>query len=681
MKNTILLLFICGITLSSMGQQVPLKGVVTVQNSKTNTGQTQYVKNAEVEHTNEKNAKTKDVTGNDGKFTLNIKGIAINTQIQIAVNLYGDYADYMVVNEKEIKDLTLGRTESVNVYVCKKGELEQRRAEMVGVNMKKYRDQIKQLQKELEELKDNYDYGNSRYKILENQIDSLNKLEKDRYLLIKEWAESLTTINLDDANEKYVKAFNCFAHGYLDSIDFYLPDNWLKQQKEQLMKQQAEGQQKIDAGQMLISAGQRDVEAAKAGLSENAKSWMLKAKATALENKYDLAISYYEEAINTDPSNVANMWEFANYLYSIREYPQAEKYYQQCLKIYRHLEKENSKAYLPNVATTLNNLANLHKDIKEYAKAIEGHEEALKIRRTLAKENPKKYLPDVAMSLNNLAIVHKTINQYPKALEEYKEALEIRRKLAKDNPAYLPNVATTLNNLGSLHKATNEYPKALEEYKEALELFRKLAAEDPKNYLPDAAMTLYNLAILHKATNEYSQATKEAEEALEIYQKLASENPRAYLLNLTSALVTLSSTYSQLKDFPTAIKHTNTCNDLLLKHKERLNYKPRLAQNYTNLSWYYLFTREYAKSEQSARQALEIDSTSLAKTNLAHALLFQNRFPEAEKIYKELSTTIYEDNQTYSQTLLEDLDTLEAAQAIPEARKADMEKIRKMLKN
>jgi len=113
-----------------------------------------------------------------------------------------------------------------------------------------------------------------------------------------------------------------------------------------------------------------------------------------------------------------------------------------------------------------------------------------------------------------------------------------------------------------------------------------------------------------------------------------------------------------------------------------INYQLIIVQYHTNLSWYYLFIKDYAQSEQSARKALELDNTYiLPKTNLDHALLFQNRFSEAEKIYKELSQTIYNNNETYTQTLLNDLKELEEAGVIPNDCKKDVDKIRKMLES
>jgi tetratricopeptide (TPR) repeat protein len=480
-------------TISSNAQQVQLKGIVTVQNSKTNTGQTQYVKNAEVSHTTDKNAKTKDVTGNDGKFTLTIKGVPLNTQTQITVTLYGDYADYAVVNEKDMKDITLGRVIPVNVYVCKKGELELRLAEMVGINMRKLEERAekdkKRLQKELDELKLSNNYLNTRYRELKDSLNSIDENIDKAFEKIKEYAQMMILENLDDKDENYVKAYNCFSLGELDSVAYYLSDDYLDNKYEKIVQLQEEAKKEKALAAVLTESARQKEEFSGNSLNDLLKEWLLLARTYDMKNEYEKAKTYYEKAIQADATNANTIFEYANYLHSIREHAEAEKQYLRCLEIHRTLEKENPKAYLPNIAMTFYILGNLHKDLKEYPKALEKYEKALDIRRNLAAENPKA-LPYVAMTLNNLALLHNTTKEYPKSLEEYKEVLEIRRKLAAENPkVHLPYLATTLNNLGILHLNTNEYSTALEEYKEALEILRRLDVENNKAYLPDIAMT------------------------------------------------------------------------------------------------------------------------------------------------------------------------------------------------
>ena len=139
------------------------------------------------------------------------------------------------------------------------------------------------------------------------------------------------------------------------------------------------------------------------------------------------------------------------------------------------------------------------------------------------------YEPDVATMLNNLANLHSNTNNYDKAAEEYAEALVIRRRLAEANPAaYEPDVAATLNNLGNLHRNTNDYVQAAKEYDEALVIYRRLAEADPAAYEPYVALTLFNLALLHKAQDNYSKAEAYAQESLDIYQRFAEISHAAF---------------------------------------------------------------------------------------------------------------------------------------------------------
>ncbi|CAA6818380.1 MAG: Unknown protein [uncultured Sulfurovum sp.] len=215
--------------------------------------------------------------------------------------------------------------------------------------------------------------------------------------------------------------------------------------------------------------------------------------------------------------------------------------YEEALKIYRALVKENSKVYLPYVAGSLNNLGLFHsKDSTKRAEALAMYEEALKIYRALAKENPKVYLPYVASSLNNLGAFHSDDStKRTEALAMYKEALEVRRALAKENPkVYLPYVAGSLNNLGLFHsKDSTKRAEALAMYEEALKIYRALAKENPKVYLPYVAGSVNNLGLFHsKDSTKRAEALAMYEEALEVRRALAKENPKVYLPDVAMSL-------------------------------------------------------------------------------------------------------------------------------------------------
>jgi len=98
------------------------------------------------------------------------------------------------------------------------------------------------------------------------------------------------------------------------------------------------------------------------------------------------------------------------------------------------------------------------------------------------------------------------------------------------------------------------------------------------------------------------------------------------------------------------------------------------------LSYYYILTKDYEKSEQAATEGLKIDDTQTwIKINLAAALLFQDRYEEAKNIYLELFQTPKE-GRSYAEICLEDLDEYEKAGVIPENQKENVEKIRQILR-
>ncbi len=148
---------------------------------------------------------------------------------------------------------------------------------------------------------------------------------------------------------------------------------------------------------------------------------------------FDETIDLYQELIKIKPT-AENFFNFGVYLQKLNYFDKSLEKYEEALTIYRELAEENPRTYLPYVATTLNNLANLHTKKNEFPQALEKYEEALTIRRELAEENPRVNLPDVATTLNNLANLHSKNNDFPQALEKYEEALTIYRKLAKENP-------------------------------------------------------------------------------------------------------------------------------------------------------------------------------------------------------------------------------------------------------
>lgn len=260
-------------------------------------------------------------------------------------------------------------------------------------------------------------------------------------------------------------------------------------------------------------------------------------------------------------------------------YPAAEKEYTEALKTYRDLAENNPDAFLTDVAMMLNNLGDIHRITNNHPAAETELNEALKIYRDLADKKPN-ILPNVAMTLNNLADLHNhpatekdftegftppsiiskknpeiLLQQFSAIRKEFTEASKIRHFFSEKKLDSLLSFETmTLNNLAILHYDTNNYPAAEEKYIEALKIYRDLADKKNDAFLPYEATTLNNLAILHKNSNNYPAAEKEYTEALRIYRDLAKKDPDAFLPNVARILYNSALLYlnKEEKDIPAA---------------------------------------------------------------------------------------------------------------------------------
>ena len=95
---------------------------------------------------------------------------------------------------------------------------------------------------------------------------------------------------------------------------------------------------------------------------------------------------------------------------------------------------------------------------------------ALEIYRDLAKSNPAAYLPDVATTLNNLAILHYKTNRHKEAEAESGEALEIYRSLSEIDTDYWSCVAECFNMLSYCYWSQGKCKEALQTIEEAISI-------------------------------------------------------------------------------------------------------------------------------------------------------------------------------------------------------------------
>ncbi|MFE6802593.1 tetratricopeptide repeat protein, partial [Streptomyces sp. NPDC057681] len=114
----------------------------------------------------------------------------------------------------------------------------------------------------------------------------------------------------------------------------------------------------------------------------------------------------------------------------------------------RALAAERPDAFLPVLATSLNDLSKWLGALGRREEGLAAIEEAVTIRRELAVARPDAFLADLARSLYNLAIDLGELGRREEGLAAAEEAVAAYRQLAALRPdAFLPDLAASLNDL------------------------------------------------------------------------------------------------------------------------------------------------------------------------------------------------------------------------------------------
>ncbi|XCN73482.1 MAG: tetratricopeptide repeat protein [Candidatus Electrothrix aestuarii] len=207
--------------------------------------------------------------------------------------------------------------------------------------------------------------------------------------------EMFTRIPID--NERLRRAKAHFDKGEFREADAVLKAGEIQQDVERLKLEE-------QAAADRLAAVRED-------LAGRANEFLLKARLSLLnpvaegEDRFGRTEHWFKQALAT-ARTAEVLFEYAKFLQEQNAFSRAEPLYQEALQLLRSKAEENPDAFLPDVATTLNNLAILHMDTKAFAPALAEYEEALTLYRGLAEKEPEAFLPDVAMTLNNLAILH-----------------------------------------------------------------------------------------------------------------------------------------------------------------------------------------------------------------------------------------------------------------------------------
>ena len=309
------------------------------------------------------------------------------------------------------------------------------------------------------------------------------------------------------------------------------------------------------------------------------------------------------------PNLAGSLNNLANRLSEVGEQDRALEAASEAVELYRALVEASPQAYTPRLAASLNNLAIRLSEVGERNEALEAAREAVELYRALVEASPAAYTPRLAASLNSLANILSEVGERNEALEAAREAVRLRRALVEESPTvYTPDLAMSLNSLANILSEVGERNEALGAAREAVELYRALVEESQVAYTPNLAMSLTNLAIRFPAVGERNEALEAAREAVELYRGLAEASPQAYTPDLAMSLNNLANRLSEVGERNEALEAAREAVRLrrALAEASPQAYTPDLAGSLTNLAIHLSAVGEQDRALEAAREAVEL---------------------------------------------------------------------------
>jgi CHAT domain-containing protein/TolA-binding protein len=352
-------------------------------------------------------------------------------------------------------------------------------------------------------------------------------------------------------------------------------------------------------------------------------------KANAPESRRfaERAVAIKEKAFGPDHPEVAiSLNHLANLLYYAEDYARAKPLYERALMIG---EKTLGPEHL-EVAKSLTGLAALRSRAGEHNWAKPLYERALAIReKILGPEHP-----EVARNLRALASQRHDTGDYAGAKPLYERALAIQEKaLGPDHP----DLATILNPLGDQHRHLEDYAKARALHERALAIQEKALGPDHI----DVANTLHDLAHLLHTTKDYAGERPLLERTLAIQEKALGPDHRevAHTLSDLTRLLRTTGDYTGARPF---LERALTIHEKVFgpEHVEVAHDLNGLANLLADLGDHAgakpLYERSLAIYEKT--RGPEHPDVALVLNNLAQLLRYHGDYAEAERLCKRALT-------------------------------------------
>ncbi|MEM7587427.1 MAG: serine/threonine-protein kinase, partial [Acidobacteriota bacterium] len=275
------------------------------------------------------------------------------------------------------------------------------------------------------------------------------------------------------------------------------------------LRQELTGQPEVQASMLEVIGGvYRQL-----GLSSRAE--------TLLQESLQIRRDHFEDS---SPEVAVSLNQLAELLFELKEYDRAEAMFREALAIRVATLGEEA----PETLVSQNNLGAMLLTREDFDGSEEVFRQVLETRRHSASATES----EIATSLNNMALVLDTRGDLAAAEPLYREALEIKRRVL--GPLDL-DVAAGLNNLAGMLAAAGDDEMAAPLFREALEVNRQLVGDS----YPDVTYGLQSLAEIAVRQGDTGEAERLFTEALDSWSQAAPDNEawKSVLLGLLGELL------------------------------------------------------------------------------------------------------------------------------------------------
>ncbi len=459
----------------------------------------------------------------------------------------------------------------------------------------------------------------SKLKMLNAERDSLSKAERQFREDVIRLAATFEKLALNSQRLRDAKAL--FDEGKIREADAILQRSEMEKETKYLLDRKKRSLKVISETDSLLKI--------------RASEWLIKAQITKTRRDLltwlDSTHYYFRRSIQCR-RGIENQFNYALFLQNHNQYDSSLVYYQLAAKAC--LAARDTVSWL----STQNNLGNLYRDKNDYPKAEAAYLEALESYQRLAQTNPAAYERYVAITQTNLGISFMSVNKPEQAVGALSEALGIYRRFAVQNPnSYEIEVARSAILLAFLKQEIGDTEVALSLFREALQMADRHPHIPLARQISDAVVRSIGIEAADPVLWEWYQKAAGYEKEVETQTTMRNKaEPQEKVVGVWEEAFRRYSQNPRIRTF--------------------------LTQNLGRLSWYRLFAEDFKGAEAAARRGLEVDqSETWILTNLATALLFQNRYKEAEPIYQQLKDQLNNEELTWIEGFLADLAELKAA--------------------